>query len=74
MKLNWLGSLSSFANDAYVLIVNAGHPGKASWQILPKLDHGFALHETFKDAVAREFVGPFGEQVVQRTVEWMQLQ
>lgn len=55
-------------------IVNAGHPGKASWQILPKLDHGFAVHETLKDSVAHEFVGPFGEQVVQRTVEWMQLQ
>jgi pimeloyl-ACP methyl ester carboxylesterase len=55
-------------------IVNARHPGKASWQILPKLDHGFAMHETLKDSVAHEFAGPFGEQVVQRSVEWMQLQ
>jgi pimeloyl-ACP methyl ester carboxylesterase len=55
-------------------IVNARHPGKASWQLLPKLDHGFAVHDSLKDSVAHEFVGPFGEQVVQRTVEWMQVQ
>jgi pimeloyl-ACP methyl ester carboxylesterase len=55
-------------------IVNARHPGKASWQILPKLDHGFALHETLKDSVTHEFVGPFSEQVVERTVEWMRVQ
>ena len=28
LKLNWLGSLSSFATDAYVLIVNARHPAQ----------------------------------------------
>ncbi len=55
-------------------IVNARHPGKASWQVLPKLDHGFALHDTLKDSVVHEFVGPFGDQVVQRTVEWIQVQ
>jgi pimeloyl-ACP methyl ester carboxylesterase len=44
-------------------IVNARHPGKGTWQLLPKLDHGFALHESLKDSVAHEFVGPFGEQV-----------
>jgi tripartite-type tricarboxylate transporter receptor subunit TctC len=27
-KLTWLGSLSSFADDAYILVVNAGHPAK----------------------------------------------
>jgi pimeloyl-ACP methyl ester carboxylesterase len=54
-------------------IVNAGHPGKASWQLLPKLDHGFALHESLKESVAHEFVGPFGEQVVQETQKWIQV-
>jgi tripartite-type tricarboxylate transporter receptor subunit TctC len=33
LKLNWLGSLSSFANDAYVLIVNARHPAKTVWEL-----------------------------------------
>ncbi len=28
LALNWLGSLSSFATDAYVLIVNARHPAR----------------------------------------------
>ena len=55
-------------------IVNARHPGKASWQLLPKMDHGFALHESLKESVAREFAGPFGEQVVQQTVKWMHVQ
>jgi tripartite-type tricarboxylate transporter receptor subunit TctC len=27
-KLTWLGSLSSFAEDAYMLVVNANHPAK----------------------------------------------
>jgi tripartite-type tricarboxylate transporter receptor subunit TctC len=35
VKLNWLGSLSSFANDAYVLIVNARHPAKTVWDLAP---------------------------------------
>jgi len=28
LTLTWLGSLSSFANDAYMLVVNARHPAK----------------------------------------------
>jgi len=28
IKFTWLGSLSSYANDAYVLLVNAGHPAR----------------------------------------------
>jgi pimeloyl-ACP methyl ester carboxylesterase len=55
-------------------IVNARHPGKGSWQLLPKMDHGFALHESLKESVAHEFEGPFDEQVVQQTVKWMQAQ
>lgn len=35
LKLNWLGSLSSFANDAYVLIVNARHPARTVWDLAP---------------------------------------
>ena len=35
LKLNWLGSLSSFSNDAYVLIVNARHPAKTVWNLAP---------------------------------------
>jgi tripartite-type tricarboxylate transporter receptor subunit TctC len=35
LQLNWLGSLSSFANDAYVLIVNARHPAKTVWDLAP---------------------------------------
>lgn len=29
-KLTWLGSLSSFADDAYMLVVNANHPAKTA--------------------------------------------
>jgi pimeloyl-ACP methyl ester carboxylesterase len=53
-------------------IVNARHPGYGTWQVLPTMDHRFAMHETLKDAVAHEFVGPFDEQVVQETVRWIQ--
>ena len=35
LKLNWLGSLSSFANDSYVLIVNSRHPAKTVWDLAP---------------------------------------
>jgi len=55
-------------------IVNARHPGKGSWRLLPKMDHGFALHESLKESVAHEFVGPLGEEVVEQTVKWMQVQ
>lgn len=35
LKLNWLGSLSSFANDAYVLIVSARHPAQTVYDLAP---------------------------------------
>jgi len=35
------------------------------------MDHGFALHPSLKDSATHEFVGPFGEQVVQETVQWI---
>jgi len=53
-------------------IVNARHPGNGTWQMLPKMDHGFALHQSLKESATHEFVGPFGEQVVQETVKWIQ--
>jgi pimeloyl-ACP methyl ester carboxylesterase len=52
-------------------IVNARHPGKGTWRLLPKMDHGFAVHESLKESAAHEFVGPFGDQVVQETVNWI---
>lgn len=52
-------------------IVNAHHPSKGTWRLLPKMDHGFALHESLNDSAAHEFVGPFGDQVVQETVRWI---
>ncbi|HYM17271.1 MAG TPA: hypothetical protein VEU06_01805 [Micropepsaceae bacterium] len=35
LALTWLGSLSSFANDAYMLIVNARHPAKTLMDLVP---------------------------------------
>jgi tripartite-type tricarboxylate transporter receptor subunit TctC len=35
LALNWLGSLSSFATDAYMLIVNARHPAKTVQDLKP---------------------------------------
>jgi uncharacterized protein len=55
-------------------IVNTPHPGKGTWRLLPRLDHGFALHESLKESVVHEFVGPFGEQVAQETLKWIQVQ
>jgi tripartite-type tricarboxylate transporter receptor subunit TctC len=34
MKFTWLGSLSSYANDAYVLLVNAAHPARTAGDLL----------------------------------------
>jgi tripartite-type tricarboxylate transporter receptor subunit TctC len=35
LALTWLGSLSSFATDAYILIVNAHHPAKTVGDLKP---------------------------------------
>jgi tripartite-type tricarboxylate transporter receptor subunit TctC len=35
LTLTWLGSLSSFATDAYILIVNARHPAKTVRDLAP---------------------------------------
>jgi hypothetical protein len=40
--------------------------------MLPKMDHGLALHQSLKESAPHEFEGPFGEQVVQETVRWIQ--
>ena len=52
-------------------IVNDRHPGNGAWRVLPTMDHGFALHQSLKEGAIHEFVGPFGEQVVQDTVRWI---
>src|SRR5262249_33399891 len=53
-------------------IVNARHARKGTWRVLPKMDHGFALHHSREESVSHEFVGPFGDQVVQETLSWIQ--
>jgi pimeloyl-ACP methyl ester carboxylesterase len=53
-------------------IVNARRSGNGTWRVLPKMDHGFALHQSLKESATHEFDGPFGEQVVQETVRWIQ--
>ena len=59
-------------DHAYIAtIVNARHPGMGSWRLLPKMDHGFALHDSLNDSAAHEFVGPFGDQVLRETVMWI---
>jgi hypothetical protein len=35
LKLTWLGSLSSFANDAYILVVAARHPARTVYDLKP---------------------------------------
>jgi pimeloyl-ACP methyl ester carboxylesterase len=50
-------------------IVNANHPGNGKWHVLPKMDHGFALHKSLNDSANHEFAGPFGDEVVQETAE-----
>lgn len=55
-------------------IVNARHPGKAAGRSCRSWTTALPVHETLQDSVSHEFVGPFGEQVVERTVEWMRVQ
>ncbi|CCE04590.1 putative Pdz domain (Also known as dhr or glgf) protein [Bradyrhizobium sp. STM 3843] len=52
-------------------IINARHPSMGSWRLLPKMDHGFALHDSLHDSAVHEFAGPFGDQVLQETVTWI---
>jgi tripartite-type tricarboxylate transporter receptor subunit TctC len=42
LKFTWLGSLSSYADDAYLLLVNARHPAKSVGE-LGKLTHSLKL-------------------------------
>jgi len=43
---------TQFDHEYLAAIVNAQHPGRASWQVLPKLDHGFVAHQSFDDSIA----------------------
>jgi pimeloyl-ACP methyl ester carboxylesterase len=52
-------------------IVNSRHAGHGTWIQIPRMDHGFALHPSLREAVAQEFKGPFGDQVVLESVNWM---
>ena len=62
---------SPFEHEYIADIVNFHSPAKGTWKILPRLDHGFAEHDTIQDAVTNEFKGPFGKVVVSESVEWM---
>lgn len=53
-------------------IVNSRRAGHGTWVQVPRMDHGFALHPSLRESVAQEFKGPFGEQVVLESVNWMQ--
>jgi len=63
---------SEFEHQYIAEIVNFHAPGKGTWKVLPKLDHGFAEHDSMQDAVKNEFQGPFGNLVVGQTVDWIQ--
>jgi pimeloyl-ACP methyl ester carboxylesterase len=60
-----------FEHEYIADIVNFHVPGKGTWKILPRLDHGFAEHDSMQDAVSNEFQGPFGKVVVSETAAWM---
>jgi pimeloyl-ACP methyl ester carboxylesterase len=62
---------SPFEHEYIADIVNFHAPGKGTWKVLPRLDHGFAEHDSMPDAVENEYKGPFGKAVVSESVEWM---
>lgn len=62
---------SEFEHKYIAEIVNFHAPGKGTWKVLPKLDHGFAEHHSIQYAVTNEFQGPFGDLVIGQTVQWM---
>ncbi len=53
-------------------IVNSKHAGHGAWIQIPRMDHGFTLHSSLREAVAQEFKGTFGDQVLRESVNWMQ--
>ena len=65
---------SPFEHQYIAEIVNRENPGYGEWKIIPKLDHGFATHESQSAAAKNEFKGPFGEQVVTEAVQWLRKQ
>lgn len=65
---------SPFEHEYIAQIVNHSKPGYGEWKIIPKLDHGFAKHDSHSAAAKNEFKGPFGEQIVTETVQWLRKQ
>lgn len=65
---------SPFEHEYIAQIVNQSKPGFGEWKVIPKLDHGFAKHDSHTAAAKNEFKGPFGEQVVTETVQWLRKQ
>ncbi len=65
---------AAFDHEYIAEIVNAHHPGKGTWKRLPRMDHGFTLHTSLQSSARNEFKGPFGNQVVLESVEWMRKQ
>ena len=62
---------AAFDHEYLAEIVNARHPGRGTWKRLPRMDHGFTLHTSLADSARNEFKGPFGNQVVLESAEWL---
>lgn len=62
---------TAFDHEYIAEIVNYHAPGQGSWKLLPQLDHGFAVHESLRDAIDNELTGPFGDAVVTTSVDWL---
>ncbi|NOQ72515.1 MAG: alpha/beta fold hydrolase [Crocinitomix sp.] len=60
-------------------VVNSTHPGKGSYQIIPKADHGFVHFESMEENIASHNSGEYGRRlrdsyhdgVAKSTVKWM---
>jgi pimeloyl-ACP methyl ester carboxylesterase len=62
---------AAFDHEYLAEVVNAHHPGKGTWKLIPKMDHGFTLHSSLQESARNEFRGPFGDQVVMESIGWM---
>jgi len=52
-------------------IVNDLRPGTADWYVVPRMFHGFDVHESLEASFGAPFRGPFGDELLEHTLAWM---
>jgi pimeloyl-ACP methyl ester carboxylesterase len=61
-------------HETIAALVDAGHPGRGRFVLIPRMDHSFALHDTRLEGMTEMGRGPLAEEALRAIVGWLKEQ